>query len=107
MPFQSDSFKPQISDLNVKFIIHIIFHLANLHSKKICVIMLILHSMIFTDDIIKELINCPKKVVDAPKDSGVGRGSRKIKFSLESVDGKHSFNGFISKNMTFQENYSI
>lgn len=63
--------------------------------------------MTFTDELIEELVNCPKKVVDAPKDSGVGRGSRKIKFLLESEDGHHSFSGFISKNLTFQENYSI
>ena len=63
--------------------------------------------MTFTDELIKELVNCSKKVVDAPKDSGVGRGSSKIKFLLESVDGLHSFGGFISKNLTFQENYSI
>lgn len=63
--------------------------------------------MTFTDELIKELVNCPKKVVDAPKDSGVGRGSSKIKFLLESEDGQHSFIGFISKNLTFQENFSI
>lgn len=63
--------------------------------------------MTFTDELIQELINCSKKVVDAPKDSGVGRGSRKLKFFLESADGQHSFSGFISKNLTFQENYSI
>ena len=70
-------------------------------------ILSILLSMIFTDELIEELINCPKKVIDAPKDSGVGRGSRKTKFLLESIDGQHSFSGFISKNLTFQENYSI
>lgn len=63
--------------------------------------------MIFTDELIQELVNCPKKVVDGPKDSGVGRGSCKTKFLLESLDGNHSFSGFISKNLTFQENYSI
>lgn len=70
-------------------------------------ILFILLFMTFTDELIEELVNCPKKVVVAPKDSGVGRGSRKIKFLLESVDGQHSFSGFISKNLTFQENYSI
>ena len=63
--------------------------------------------MIFTNEFIKGLVNCPKKIIDAPKDSGVGRGSSKIKFLLESIDGQHSFSGFISKNLTFQENYSI
>lgn len=70
-------------------------------------ILFILLFMTFTDELIEELVNCPKKVVDAPKDSGVGRGSRKTKFLLESADGQHSFSGFISKNLTFQENYSI
>ncbi len=70
-------------------------------------ILFILPCMIFTDDLIEELVNCGKKVIDAPKDSGVGRGSSKVKFLLESVDGLHSFSGFISKNLTFQENYSI
>lgn len=63
--------------------------------------------MIFTDELLEELINCPKKVIEAPKDTGVGRGSSKTKFLLESIDGKYSYNGFISKNLTFQENYSI
>jgi hypothetical protein len=63
--------------------------------------------MTFTDKIIEELISCSKRVVDSPKDSGVGRGSSKTKFSLESVDGQYSFSGFISKNLTFQENFSI
>lgn len=70
-------------------------------------IILILLSMTFSDQLIDELITCPKKVIEAPKDSGVVRGSRKIKFMLESVNGQYSFSGFISKNLTFQENYSI
>ena len=60
-----------------------------------------------TDELIAELIGCPKKVTNAPKDSGVGRGSSKTKFTLESVDGNHAFSGFISRNLTFQENFSI
>lgn len=63
--------------------------------------------MIFTDKLIKELVSCPKKVIDAPRDFGFGRGSNKTKFLLDSVDGLYSFSGFISKNLTFQENYSI
>jgi hypothetical protein len=69
--------------------------------------LLIFPLMLFTDELIAELIGCPKTVTGAPKDSGVGRGSSKIKFSLESVDGNHSFNAFISRNLTFQENFSI
>lgn len=63
--------------------------------------------MLYTNELIEELIGCPKKVTNAPKDSGVGRGSSKVKFTLESVDGQHSFSGFISRNLTFQENFSI
>lgn len=63
--------------------------------------------MIFTNELIEELINSPKKITDSPKYAGVGRGSRKTKFSLESLDGEHYFTGFISENLTFQENFSI
>ncbi len=63
--------------------------------------------MLYTDEIIEELLSCQKKVTNSPKDSGVGRGSSKIKFALESTDGTYSFSGFISKNLTFQENFSI
>ena len=63
--------------------------------------------MIFTDQLTQELINCPKKIVDAPKDSGIMRGSKKWKFTMESTDGQHSFSGFISENTTFQENFSL
>ena len=63
--------------------------------------------MVYTEELIAELIDCPKKVTNSPKDSGVGRGSSKIKFNLESTDGNYSFSGFISKNLTFQENFSI
>lgn len=63
--------------------------------------------MLYTDNLILELIGCPKKVINGPKDSGIGRGSSKIKFTLESLDGNASFGAFISRNMTFQENYSI
>lgn len=63
--------------------------------------------MLYTDELIEELISCPKKVVIAPKDSGFGRGSSKVKFTLESDDTNHSFSSFISQNITFQENFSI
>ena len=63
--------------------------------------------MIFTDELLANLISCPKIIVDAPKRTIAVRGSDKIKFSLESSDHNHSFIGFISKNQTFQENFSI
>ncbi len=71
------------------------------------IIFVILAFMLYTDEFIDELLNCPKKVTNSPKDLGVGRGSSKIKFTLESTDGNYSFSGFISKNLTFQENFSI
>ncbi len=63
--------------------------------------------MIFTDELIANLITCPKTIIDTPKRILAVRGSDKIKFSLESIDKNHSFIGFISKNQTFQENFSI
>jgi hypothetical protein len=63
--------------------------------------------MTFTNELIDELITCPKKVVDAPKSTGIAFGSKKIKFTLASLDGQHSYIGFISENATFQENFSI
>lgn len=70
-------------------------------------LLFILRFMIFTEELIAELVTCQKKVIDSPKDSGIGRGSTKTKFTLESLDGQHSFSGFISRNLTFQENFSI
>ena len=63
--------------------------------------------MFYTDEFISELLSCSKRVSSAPKDSGVGRGSSKIKFTLESINTNHTFSGFISRNLTFQENFSI
>jgi hypothetical protein len=70
-------------------------------------ILIILVSMIFTDELIEELITCPKKVIDSPKNAGINFGSKKIKFMLSSLDGQYSFSGFISENASFQENFSI
>jgi hypothetical protein len=74
---------------------------------RLIIFLLILAFMLYTDELIAELVGCPKKVTTAPKDSGVGRGSSKIKFALESIDGNYSFSGFISKNLTFQENFQL
>jgi hypothetical protein len=63
--------------------------------------------MIFTNELIEELISCAKKITGAPKNAGIGRGSKKTKFSMESLDGEHFFTGFISENIAFQENFSI
>lgn len=63
--------------------------------------------MIFTDEIIIHLISCEKRIVDSPKKAPPMRGSEKRKFLMESIDGEHTFIGFISRNQTFQENFLI
>lgn len=63
--------------------------------------------MIFTDEFIAELISCHKYISEAPKSMNAVRGSDKIKFAMSSINGEHNFTGFISKNQTFQENFSI
>ena len=62
----------------------------------------------FTDQLIEELISCPKTVVDVPKDMKEGRsGFAKRVFTLMSEDCQHNFSGFITQNLTFTENFSI
>lgn len=64
--------------------------------------------MTFTDNFIEELSNCSKSVVDAPKEMKEGRsGFAKRTFTLVSSDGQYNFNGFITQNLTFLENFSI
>jgi hypothetical protein len=65
--------------------------------------------MIWTDDIIKTLINCPKKVIDPPREinKGTRMGFIKKTFTLESMEGQYLFSGFIAQNSTFLENFSI
>lgn len=63
--------------------------------------------MLFTDDLIVELISCSKFISEAPKYVNAVRGSEKIRFAMLSTDGEHNFSGFISKNQTFQENFSV
>jgi hypothetical protein len=61
----------------------------------------------YTDQLLNDLIFCSKKIIEPPKDFGINRGSYKYVFNMVSVDGLYSFNGFITKNTTFQENFSI
>ncbi|MGI4805221.1 MAG: hypothetical protein ACRYFL_10645 [Janthinobacterium lividum] len=62
----------------------------------------------YTDELIKDLIECSKIIVDAPKDMKEGRsGFLKKIFTLKSKDGIYSFSGFITQNLTFAENFSI
>jgi hypothetical protein len=61
----------------------------------------------FTDELINELIDSPKKIIDSPKEiKGWGSYSKKI-FILESVNGQYTFGGFICYNSLFHENFSI
>lgn len=68
---------------------------------------LLLLILMYTDELIHDLIVCPKTIIEAPKDSGISRGSLKTVFGMASVDGVHNFTGFISRNAVFQENFSI
>ena len=62
----------------------------------------------YTEEIIEELISCPKTVVEAPRDMKEGRsGFVKRTFTLISVDSRYNFSGFIMQNLTFTENFSI
>jgi len=71
-------------------------------------LILLFLAMMITDQLIKELIACKKTVVEAPKDIKEGRsGFKKRTFTLISLDGLHSFSGFITQNLTFIENFSI
>lgn len=70
-------------------------------------IFILLVILMYTDQFIEELIICPKTIIEAPKDSGISRGSHKTVFGMSSIDGLYNFNGFISRNTFFQENFSI
>lgn len=61
----------------------------------------------YTDLEINELIICPKRVIDQPRDIGINRGSSKKIFTLESTNKQHYFTGFITQNQFFQENFSV
>lgn len=62
----------------------------------------------YTDELIQELITCPKMVVDAPKEMKKGRADYlKKNFIIKSIDGIYNFSGFITQNSTFAENFSI
>jgi hypothetical protein len=65
-------------------------------------------AMVFTDNLIQELISCPKKITDSPKQAkGWGSQSTKREFWMESEDGLHKFKGYINQNTNFPENFSI
>lgn len=62
----------------------------------------------YTEEQIKELIHCPKTIVDVPKKINEVRASfLKKTFTLSSIDGNFNFSGFTTQNLTFPENFSI
>lgn len=61
----------------------------------------------YTDELITELISCQKMIVEPPKELKGRNSFLKKQFSLTSVDGNYSFNGFITKSLIFSENFSI
>lgn len=65
--------------------------------------------MNWTDAFIKELIACPKIVIDPPKETSrayINAGLKKT-FMLASEDGLYTFSGFIMQNRYFAENFSV
>lgn len=52
---------------------------------------LLLLILMYTDQLIQDLIVCPKTIIEAPKDSGISRGSYKTIFGMSSVDGQKHF----------------
>jgi hypothetical protein len=64
--------------------------------------------MIFDDVFIATLILCEKEFVDPlPKDYKEVNGHYKKNFTLQSIDGKYNFQGFIRYNVKFNENFSV
>jgi len=64
--------------------------------------------MIYTDEVIATLIECPKKITKTPSKSPKSdRGHLRNDFEVESEDGEHRFNCFVRVNEKFQENFSV
>ncbi|WP_346320701.1 hypothetical protein [Chitinophaga sp. YIM B06452] len=65
--------------------------------------------MNWTESILQGLIDCPKIVLDPPKDNpkGARSGFTKKTFTLKSCDGDHEFSCFITQSLFFPENFSI
>jgi hypothetical protein len=62
----------------------------------------------YTDEHLRELIDCHKKIVDAPKHVKSERTAyTKQVFTLCSLDDQYDFSGFVTQNITFQESFSI
>ncbi len=64
--------------------------------------------MIYTDEIIMNLITCEKEMIEGVKKATTNRdGFTKHTFDCRSTDGMHSFYCFITQNTFFVENFSI
>lgn len=62
----------------------------------------------YTDSFINTLIRCEKQITVAPrKEYKVDRGHLKKNFTMQSTDGKYTFNVFIRASTHFIENFSI
>lgn len=62
----------------------------------------------YTDELIAQLIACPKQITDSPKEGKESRNSAsKIVFGMRSMDGVNEFSGFITQNSFFAENFSV
>ena len=63
--------------------------------------------MIYTEEILSELISCSKEIVEPPKPFRDDRGYKKTNFTLHSIDQQYNFYVFIRQNTQFVENFSI
>lgn len=62
----------------------------------------------YTAELIEELVSCEKQIVEPPtKDYKEERGQLRKNFTLQSINGNYSFNGFIRRNIAFSENFTI
>ena len=64
--------------------------------------------MIYTDELLAELIACPKRITQPPRQEMKAEGAYlRNDMVLESLDGMHSFRAFMRQNRDFPENFSI
>ena len=64
--------------------------------------------MDYTNELIKTLIECPKKITKAPsKHFKSDRGHLRNDFEMQSLDGQYNFTCFVRVNEQFMENFSI
>lgn len=62
----------------------------------------------FTDEELKSLVACPKKVIDPPRrDMRLDGKMKRNDMTLQSADGKHEFRVFMRQSDEFPENFSI